>query len=292
MKTFIQNIISRLEEIFNPELLGSQFAIWLTNIIVGIIIIFAFYILWRFLKLLLRPSLKKSGTDETTIAFLETLLKYGIYIIGMITALDSVGIQMAAVLTSLGIAGLTIGFAARDSLSNVISGILIFLDRPFVIGDLVEVEGYYGKVSKITLRSTRIVTSDGRMLAVPNTEVINKTVASYTNFPNLRLDISMTVGVQENLGRIKKLLLDIVNNDSDYQQDPPPRVVVTQLNDYNVGIQLQAWITDERKHIQKRFDLRESAFETLRTAGVDMPFETFALAPLEVKGAGFNKYKN
>ena len=78
---------------------------------------------------------------------------------------------------------MTIGFAARDSLSNIISGILIFLDRPFVIGDIVEIEGFYGRVEKITLRSTRIITSDGKMLAVPNTEIINKTVASYTISP-------------------------------------------------------------------------------------------------------------
>lgn len=86
------------------------------------------------------------------------------------------------------------GFSARDALSNLISGILIFLDRPFVIGDLVEIERKYGKVEKITLRSTRVVTKDGRLLAVPNAEIINKTVASYKNFPHLRLYVVVTIG--------------------------------------------------------------------------------------------------
>ena len=83
-------------------------------------------------------------------------------------------VDTSAALASLGIAGLTIGFAARDALSNLISGILIFIDRPFVVGDLVEIEDHYGKVSAITLRSTRIITSDGKMLAVPNAEIINQ----------------------------------------------------------------------------------------------------------------------
>ena len=87
-----------------------------------------------------------------TSTFLSTLAKYTLLIIGFVTALDSMGIKVGAVLASLGIAGLTIGFAARDSLSNIISGILIFLDRPFVIGDIVEIEGFYGRVEKITLR--------------------------------------------------------------------------------------------------------------------------------------------
>jgi small conductance mechanosensitive channel len=175
--------------------------------------------------------------------------------------------------------GLTIGFAARDALSNLISGLLIFLDRPFVIGDLVELEDMYGRVDRITLRSTRIITSDGKMLAVPNTEVINKTVASYTNFPHLRLDIAVTVAVDEDLNRVRLVLLDLVGNDPDYLDQPPPRVVVTQLNDYNVALELQVWLRDERQHVEKRFALRERAFDSLTQAGVDMPFETLQLAP-------------
>ena len=168
-------------------------------------------------------------------------------------------------------------------MSNLISGILIFWDRPFVIGDLVEVEGHYGRVERITPRSTRIVTVDGRMLAVPNSTVINTTVASYTNFPHLRLDISVTVAVTEDLDRARETLLDLVSNDPTIIDDPPPRVVVTALNDYNVSLELQAWIEDEKMHIPKTFELRESVFKTFTQAGIDMPYETLQLAPIDVR---------
>jgi len=283
MKVFFDNIILRLKEIFDLELLGGKFAQVLANLIVGLIILIAFYIGWRIVRLMVRPGLKRSGADETTISFVETLIKYILMIIAIITALDSMGIQMGAVLASMGIAGLTIGFAARDSLSNLISGILIFLDRPFVIGDLVEIDGSYGKVDKITLRSTRIITTDGRMLAVPNTEVINKTVASYTNFPHLMLNITVTVGINEDIERIRELLLGLVKDNPEYLQDPAPRVVVTELGDYNNTIQLQVWLSNERQHVEKRFDLREKVFKTLSGAGIDMPFETISITPLEVK---------
>lgn len=102
----------------------------------------------------------------------------------LIVALSSAGIKTTALLGSLGVAGLTIGCALRDTLSNIISGILAFLDRPFTIDDLVEIDGNYGRVERITLRTTRIVTNDGKMLAVPNAEIMNKTVTSYTNFPH------------------------------------------------------------------------------------------------------------
>lgn len=282
MRRLLESITSRLQEIFDPETLGTLLAEWLADLIVGLFVFVAFYMGWRLLRLILRPALRRANVDETASSFIETLVKYGILILGVVTALDSTGIQTSAVLASLGIVGLTIGFAARDALSNVISGLLIFLDRPFVLGDLVEVEGVYGRVDRITLRSTRIVTRDGKMLAVPNTEVINKTVASYTNFPHLRLDITVTVAVTENLERARRVLMDLVRTDPDYMDEPPPRVVVTQLNDYNVALELQVWLRNEREHVEKRFELREQVFKALTDAGVDMPFETIQLTPLAV----------
>ncbi|MDX1531654.1 MAG: mechanosensitive ion channel, partial [Rhodothermales bacterium] len=124
---------------------------------------------------------------------------------------------------------------------------------------------------------------DGKMLAVPNATIINSTVASYTNFPHLRLDIEVTVAVTEDLGRAREVLLDLVRADSAFLSDPAPRVVVTALNDYNVELQLQAWIHDEREHIGLRFALREQVFDALNAAGIEMPFETVQLAPLEGK---------
>jgi small conductance mechanosensitive channel len=127
------------------------------------------------------------------------------------------------------------------------------------------------------------------MLAVPNTEIINKTVASYTNFPHLRIDIGVTVGVNEDLGRVRELLLALIKDDPIFMTDPPPRVVTTALNDYNVALELQVWIDDERRHVENRFALREKVFNTLNREGVEMPFETLQLQPVEVLAASQQK---
>lgn len=286
MNVFFESIVSRLQEIFDPRDLGEQMAEGLTNLVVGLAVFLAFYLFWRILMLIMRRTLRDSAMDKTTYSFVETAVQFTILTIGVVSALDSVGINTGALLASLGIVGVTIGFAARDSLSNFISGIIIFIDRPFVLGDLVEIDDKYGRVSEITLRSTRVVTVDGRMLAVPNTEIINKTVASYTNFPNLRLDIPVTIAVDEDIEKTRQILLDLVGDDSAYLKDPAPRVVTTALNDYNVALELQAWLIDERQHIEKRFELREKAFDALNKAGVEMPFETIQLEPMQVNMAG------
>lgn len=286
MKSVFEGIITRFRSLIDPDYLGSQLVDLIVNLIAGVLVFAAFYAFWRLISPVMRRLLNESERfDETAASFVETVVKYSLLTIGLVNALNAADINTSAVLASLGVAGLTIGFAARDALSNLISGILIFLDRPFVIDDLVEIEGQYGRVDKITLRSTRIVTSDGKMLAVPNTEVINKTVASYTNFPHLRLDIPVTVAVDQDLAEVRRLLLSTVENSSGYLMEPPPRVVVTHLNDYNVALELQAWLINERQHVEERSELREKVFDTLNQAGIDMPFETIRLEPLEVRHA-------
>ena len=218
-------------------------------------------------------AVRQGRLDRTAATFVGAVLRYTLLTIGVIAILSQLGVDTASLMGSVGVVGLTVGFAARDALSNVISGLFILWDRPFVIGDLIEIEGLYGRVDRITMRSTRVVTPDGKMLAIPNTTVVNTTVASYTNFPHLRLDIDVTVGVEEDLGRIRQVLLELCEGEP-FHDETPPSVVMTAINDYNVALQLRAWLRDESPHLKARLELRERVFEALREAGVNMPFET------------------
>lgn len=283
MNRFLNSIGSRLAEIFDPELLGATAADLLANLLIGAATFAAYYVFWWLLDAAARPIMRRARTDETTRDFVLTILKFSVLTMGVVSALSAAGVNTASLIASLGIAGLTLGFAARDALSNLISGILIFWDRPFVIGDLVEVGESYGRVERITLRSTRVVTADGRMLAIPNAEIINRTVASYTNFPHLRISVPVSVGVNEDLDRIRELLLGLVADSDDFIADPAPEVAVTILGDFNVTVELRAWIHDERAHGILKDALRERVYRTLTAAGVDMPVETLRLEPLTVR---------
>lgn len=275
MSQFFQSIAERLASIFDPQTLGALAADRVTNFLIGAITFLVYYIVWRVLDMTARAISKRFEFDATSRDFTLTIMKFAVLTFAAVNALAAIGVNTASLLTSLGIAGLTIGFAARDALSNMISGLLIYWDRPFVIGDLVDIGTSYGRVDRITLRSTRVVTPDGRMLAVPNTEIINKTVASYTNFPHLRIDIPATVSVDSDLGKVRETLLALVRDNPAYMDSPPPVVVVKELNDYNVCMELRAWLADERTHIEARTALREQVFEALREAGIEMPYETF-----------------
>lgn len=193
MNQLLSSITSRLGEALDPAQLGEWLALGVVRVLVALVVFVVAYGVWLVVSVGLRVTMR-GRLDNTSETFLRVVVKYTILAFGILYALDAAGVPTAAALTSVGVFGLTVGFASRDALSNLIAGVLIYLDRPFVLNDLVEIDGNYGRVDRITLRSTRVVTPDGRMLAVPNTEVINKTVVSYTNFPHLRITVPVTVG--------------------------------------------------------------------------------------------------
>lgn len=281
----MERFLTKLGEQLNP----TRFAEWAATILpqvgVAIVIMIAGWLIWKGVQRAGRTLVSRQTIDSTAQSFLFSVARGTIFIIAGVMALGQLGINTTSVLTSLGVVGLTIGFAAKDALSNVIAGLFIFWDRPFVLGDFVEIDGSYGRVDEITMRSTRVVTTDGKMLAIPNTTVVNSTVASYTNFPHLRLDVPVTIGVEEDIGRVREIALAIVTADDAFMNSPAPRLVVKALNDYNLEVELQAWLDDEKTHIVKRFELREKMFEAFRTAGIDMPFETVQIAPVELRSA-------
>tara|TARA_R110002049_G_scaffold81004_4_gene205973 strand:- start:744 stop:1616 length:873 start_codon:yes stop_codon:yes gene_type:complete len=272
----------KLQEIFDINNTIAIFLGWAPKLIAAITVMILFWASYRILKHAIEIFSKRANIDSTIVALIQSIQKIVLLSVGVVSALGQVGVDITALIASLGVAGLTIGFAAKDALSNMISGFFILWDRPFTIGDLIEIGDAYGRVESITMRSTRVVTMDGRMVAIPNSEVVNKPVASYTNSPHLRLDISFTVAVTENLSNVREIALSICKENPSLMIIPPPVVVVTELNDYNVAMQLQVWINDERAHIPTRFSLREELFEALRSGNIDMPFETFSLTPVEL----------
>lgn len=274
----IQSDLPFLSESLLADLQGTA-----ENLLAAGLTLFAFWLVWRLIQLALGPLLERSRLDTTSRHLVRTIVRYVILIIGGVAALGELGINTTSLVASLGVAGLTVGLAAQDTLANIIAGLFIYWDRPFVIDDLVEIGDHYGRVDRITMRSTRVVTPDGRMLAIPNATAVDSVVASYTNFPHLRVEVSLTVGVNENLGKVRRLLLDMMEEREGVLEQPEPAVAVDDIGDYAVAMTLMVWIDDERNHLGEKTRLREQAFETLRSAGVDMPYETFSLTPVEVR---------
>jgi small conductance mechanosensitive channel len=196
---------------------------------------------------------------------------------GVVMALEELGIDVTTIIEGLGIVGLALGFAAKDTLSNIIAGFFLFWDKPFVIGDLIEVNDEYGEVRESTMRTTRIVTVDGKLVSIPNSVIVNSKTRSYTMTPHLRLDIDVTIGVEERIADAREVILNIVRGDERFLSEPSAEVVVIALGDYFVKIELKVWLRDPRIHIPVREELREAIKNALDKAGILMPYETIEL---------------
>ena len=273
----MQTILARLREIFGAERILNSLAQFAPRLVIALVIFALFYLGYRVLKFVLARVARRTGAEPTAATFLLTILKYVVLIIGLVMALEELGLGITTILEGLGVIGIALGFAAKDTLSNIIAGFFLFWDEPFVIGDLIEVSDEYGEVREITLRSTRIVTVDGKLISIPNSVIVNTKVRSYTMSPHLRLDIEVTIGVNEKIAAAREAILAIVTGDERFLIDPGPEVVVITLGDYYVKLALKVWLRDPRIHIPVREELREGIKNALGSAGIVMPYETIEL---------------
>src|SRR5262249_27381809 len=141
----------------NVEALLTQFVAWLPNLLSAIGILVVFWLIWRFLRPFLTRLLSRARLDHALAGMVLSAVRFALGTFGMIMAVNQIGINIGAALTGLGIVGLTIGFAAKDSLSNVMAGFLILWDKPFHSGDWITLGDRYGKVEEITMRTTRLL---------------------------------------------------------------------------------------------------------------------------------------
>src|SRR3989475_6103709 len=270
-------ILERLREIFSADRIANSMAHFMPRLVIAIIIFAFFYLAYRLLRFLLARVTRRAKVEPTAATFLLMAVKYAVLIVGLVMALEELGLDVTTILEGLGIVGWALCFAAKDTLSNIIAGFFLFWDKPFVIGDLIEVSDEYGEVREITMRTTRIVTVDGKLVSIPNSVIVNSKIRSYTLSPHLRLDIDVTIGVNENISEAREVILGIVRGDERFLKEPAPEVVVITLGDYFVKIELKVWLRDPRIHIPVREELREAIKNALDKAGIVMPYETIEL---------------
>ena len=269
----MQTILERLQQIFSLNLIITWVSNLIPRLVIALIIFSIFYLSYRIVRGMLSHVAHQPGLQPSGAGFLLLSAKYAILIFGTILALEEIGFDVTSVIAGLGIVGISLGFAAKDALSNMIAGIFLLWDRPFIVGDLIEVSDEYGEVREITLRTTRIVTVDGKLISIPNSVLVNSKIKSYTMVPHLRLDIDVSIGVNEDIGIARDAILSLTR-DARFLVQPSAQVVVTTLGDYFVGLQLKVWLDDTKMHIPVRAELRERIKNALDKAGVLMPYET------------------
>ena len=269
----IQNFIDSLNlQALLTDAVAATVA-YLPSVVAGILILIAAFVISRGVRSVMRKAFQKANFQPVlTDLLVDTVLHYVIIILGLLMALSQLGVNVTAALAGVGVAGIAVGFAAQDSVANVISGILIFWDKPFEVGDWIESEGQYGKVQNITLRTTRIRTPQNTYIVVPNKRIIDEVLENFSKHGEVRIDVVVGIAYKEDISKAREALLKAVSGLEGVLDDPEPGVVVDELGGSSVNLKVRVWTTsaDDRRRVY--FRVTEAAKNALDEAGIEIPF--------------------
>src|SRR4029079_2651088 len=166
---------------------------FIPRLFVAALFILFFWVIYRAVRRILIGSMKRAHVDPSIRDMLGHLIKWTIMGFGLVIAFNQIGIQIAALLTGVSIIGLAIGFAAQETLANFIAGVVIFWDKPFRVGDWIEIDGVFGQVQRVTFRSTRILDLDGDAVILPNTFMLSNKLENHSTHPLTRVSVSIGI---------------------------------------------------------------------------------------------------
>jgi small conductance mechanosensitive channel len=215
---------------------------------------------------------KKSGRiDPTLEPLLVKLARWSIIAITIVAVLDKFGIQTTSLLAFIGAAGLAIGLALKDTVSDLAAGVVLLVLRPFNVGDAVVIAGTGGVVKAIDLFETKLTSWDGVPIVLPNNSVRTAKIENFTRAGSRRIDLVVGIAYGDDIGKAVDALKGMLNLEPRVLAEPESMVAVTELGDSSVDLLVRMWVAPA-DFWGVKFDMTRAIKETLDGAGVTIPF--------------------
>ena len=199
------------------------------------------------------------------------LVFYVIVVVFSIAALREAGFSLDVVLGAAGILTVAIGFAAQTSASNMISGLFLLVEKPFEIGDFIEVDATLGEVIGIDMLSVKLRTPDNLYVRIPNETLIKTRVVNRSRFPIRRLDLTVGIAYAEDVERVEALLLALAEKNQCCLEEPKPFTLVTSFGPSSVDLQFSFWVPRD-KVLEGRSGMMVAIKKALDREGIEIPF--------------------
>lgn len=247
----------------------------LTNFAINLVIAIIIFVVGKWLAArvqnVLEKVLRSRGVEEVLVDFLGTIASVLIIIIAVVAAFDQLGIPATSFMAIIGAAGLAIGLALKDSLSNFASGVMLVLFRPFGKGDFVEAGGVTGTVDEIHLVSTILTTPDNKLITVPNAMMYTSTITNYSAKDTRRVDMVIGVGYDDDLKVAAEVLNKVCADHPLVLKDPGTKIFINNLGDSAVDFVVRPWVKAE-DYWTVLADVLETAKVELEGAGCNIPY--------------------
>ncbi len=215
--------------------------------------------------------LEKRQTDESLKPFLKGLVGGLLKVMLIITVLSMLGVEMTSFIAILGAAGLAVGLALSGTLQNFAGGVMILLFKPFKVGDVIEAQGFLGKVSEIQIFNTILKTPDNKTVIIPNGGLATSSMTNYTTEPTRRVDWTFGIGYGDDVDKAKEVIKGLCDQDPRILKDPELFIAVSALADSSVNFAVRAWVkTDDYWNVF--FEMNENVYKSFDQEGLNIPF--------------------
>ena len=254
------------------QTVSDMIGLYTTNIALAIIIFFVGkFLAKKVTQIIVKILGKQKNSDETLLNFLDDIIYYLLMAVVILTAFDKLGVDTTSFLAILGAAGLAIGLALKDSLSNFASGVMIIMFRPFKIGDIVNAGGVTGKVIEIHLFNTEFTTPDNQKILVPNGAIMAGSITNINAHDTRRVDLVIGIGYDDDIKKAKDLLEKIVNENEKVLKEPAVTVAVSELADSSVNFVVRPWVNTP-DYWDVKFNLTQTIKERFDEEGISIPY--------------------
>ena len=274
MNEALQTIWDFVVKVWTTELFGPD-TVTIGGILMLVFLFASVIIVERILqRLLIRRFLSKTRLQPSLQYGLSRIIGYTLIAIGFYVAFQSVGFDLSSLAIVAASLGVGVGFGLQNIINNFVSGIIILAERPISIGDRIEVAGVAGRVTKIQLRSTTVVTNDNITMIVPNADFISNTVTNWSHGdPKVRIRVPVGVAYGSDLKLLQRLLLEAAEEHPKALRDPLPVVLFTEFGDSSLNFELGVW-TQEMTATPIHFTSQMNFIieQKLRENDIEIPF--------------------
>ncbi len=255
----------------DPQLTGPLVLGWGLRLLAALLI----FVVGRWVaKALIRWAGRAFTTaelDATLTRFLSSILYMVLIVFVVLTALSTLGINTTNFIAIFGAAGLAVGLALKDSLSNLAAGVMLVFFRPFKAGDFIDAAGISGTVDSIKIFNTILRTADNRVITVPNSLIYADTITNFSAEDRRRIDLVIGIGYDDDVARAKALIQGVLGQDDRILDEPPPAMLLVELGESSVDIAVRSWVMSS-DYAQVRSDLLEHIKRALENAGLSIPY--------------------
>lgn len=226
----------------------------------------------------IRHAMERSKVDQQATLLLTQIAYYSILAMAVVMALSQVGVNVTALVAGLGIAGFTIGFALQDVSKNFIAGILLLIQKPFRVGETIEVSGYTGTVNSIDVRATEMQTLDGRIVIIPSAEVYTSPIVNFSRAVRRKVEIQIGVSYTYDLEQARQVALRTLASLPGTLPEPSPTANFQAFGNISVQLLLSFWVDPKQSDLLVTKDLAAKAVQlAFEQAGVEIPYQTVSI---------------